>query len=222
MSDTKPFFQAIQEGNAAAVEALLAADPSLASSINDRGQSAILAAVYSGKTSIRDLLLAHGVQLQLHEAVAAGQLDKVKSLVARRSELARSSSPDGFPLLALASAFGHLDVAQYLFSHGAGVNAAASNGSGYTALTGAVTGGHRDIVAWLLEKGADANHRYGPGYSPLLAAAANGHLEIVKLLLDHGADLLATTDDGQSALRLAESRGHRPVADFLRSRGLSS
>jgi len=222
MSDTKPFFQAIQEGNSSAVETLLASDPSLASSINDRGQSAILAAIYSGKTSIRDLFLAHGVQLQLHEAVAAGQLDKVKSLVGRRSELARGSSPDGFPLLALASAFGHLGVAQYLFSHGADVNAAASNGSGYTALTGAVTGGYRDIAAWLLEKSADANHRYGPGYSPLLAASANGHLEIVRLLLDHGADPAASTHDGQTALLLAESRSHRPVAEFLRSRGLSA
>lgn len=222
MSDIKPFFQAIQEGNLAEVETRLAADPSLAAAINDRGQSAVLAAIYNGKPAVRDLLLAHGVQLQLHEAVAAGQLEKVQALVGRRSELARGFSPDGFPLLALASVFGHLEVARYLFSHGADVNAVATNGSGYTALTGAVASGHREIAAWLLEKGANANHRYGAGYSPLLTAAANGHLEIVELLLSHGADLHAASDDGQSALRLAESRNHQAVAEFLRARGLSS
>lgn len=222
MSDTKPFFQAIQEGNLATVQALLDSDPSLAAAKNERGQSAVLAAVYNGKNAIRDLLLAHGLQLELHEAVAAGQLDRVKELLRGRSELARSYSPDGFPVLALAAAFGHLDVARYLFGHGADVNAVASKGSAYTALTGAIAGGHREIAAWLLEKGADASHRYGPGYSPLLTAAANGHLEIVKLLLEHGADLRATSDDGQTALRLAESRGHKPVAEFLRGRGLSA
>ena len=222
MSNKEQFFQALQAGDETAVQSLLAADPSLAGAKNERGQSAILAAVYSGRTAIRDLLLARGAALELHEAAAAGQLGRVKELVEGNPALAKSYSPDGFPVCALAAVFGHCAVTEYLVAQGADVNAAATNGTGYTALTGAVTSGHTEIVAWLLAQGAGANYRYGPGYSPLLAAAANGHLDIVKLLLEHGADLHARTDDGQSALSLAEARGHQPVAEFLRGRAAAA
>ena len=81
MSNTPQFFQAIQAGDAAAVQALLDAEPSLAGAKNERGQSAFLAAIYNGRTAIRDLLLARGVVLELHEAAAAGQLGRVQQLV---------------------------------------------------------------------------------------------------------------------------------------------
>ena len=219
MSDTTEFFQAIQSGDENKVKALLDADPSLATAKNERGQSAILAAVYSGRNAIRDLLLARGVVLELHEAAAAGQLERVKQFVEKDAALAKNSSPDGFPVIALAAVFGHEAVAKYLFAKGADISAVSTNGTGYTALTGAVASGHREIVEWLLANGADANYRYGPGYTPLLTAAADGRLEIVKMLLDHGADLHAKTNDGKTALSLAEERKHADVAEFLRSRG---
>jgi uncharacterized protein len=219
MDKATELFAAIRAGDAAAVGALLDAQPGLAAVKNEQGQSPVLAAAYSGRTEIRDLLIARGAPLEFHEAAAAGQLDRVKQLVEKNAELAKSYSPDGFPVFALAAVFGHLPVARYLFEKGANVNAAATNGTGYTALTGAVTSGHKEIAAWLLENGADANYRYGPGYSPLLAAAANGHLEIVKELLQHGADLHAKTNDGKAAVAIAEERKHPEVAAFLRARG---
>ncbi len=222
MSGTAQFFQAVQAGDETTVKAMLDADPSLASAKNERGQSAILAAIYNGRSAIRELLLARGLSLELDEAAAAGQLERVKELVSAHPPLAKSNSPDGFPVFGLAACFGHRNVAEYLFQMGADVNAAATNGTGYNALTGAVTNGHKELVAWLLAEGANANHRYGPGYSPLLAAAANGHLEIVKMLLEHGADLNAKSNDGQTALSIAEARGHKHVADFLRGRAASA
>jgi uncharacterized protein len=219
MDNEKEFFAAIRAGDASAVRSLLNADPALATARNEQGHSPVLAAVYSGRAEVRDLLIASGVTLELHEAVAAGQLDRVKQIVEKNPALATSYSPDGFPVIALAAAFGHLPVARYLFERGADVNAAATNGTGYTALTGAVASGHAEIAEWLLENGADANYRYGPSYSPLLTAAANGHLEIVKALLRRGADLHAKANDGKTALALAEERKHPEVAAFLRSRG---
>jgi ankyrin repeat protein len=218
MSNVAQFFQAIQAGDENTVKALLDAEPALVGAKNERGQSAVLAAVYSGRNAIRDLLLSRGVSLELHEAAAAGQLEKVKQIVGANPAMAKSYSPDGFPVVALAAVFGHPHVAEYLREKGADVNAVATNGTGYNALTGAVANGHTEIVAWLLANGAKANYRYGPGYSPLLEAAANGRLEIVKLLLEHGADLRAPADDGQTAASLAEARGHKEVAEFLRGR----
>ncbi len=219
MSEIAPFFQAVQAGDASKVAALLDTDASLASAKNEKGQSAVLMAVYSGRKEIRDLLLARGVTLELHEAVAAGQLDRVKQIVEKDAALANSFSPDGFPVFALAAVFGHPGVTEYLFAKGAEVNAAATNGTGYNALTGAVASGHAQIAGWLLKNGANANYRYGPGHSPLLEAAANGHLEIVKMLLEHGADLHQKSNDGKTALKIAQERGHSKVAEFLRSLG---
>lgn len=219
MNSSAQFFRVVQARDTAAVKRMLAADPQLATVKNEKGQSALLLAVYSGNKDLCDVLLAQGLPLELHEAVALGQLERVKEFVENDRDLAKSYSPDGFPVMALATVFGHLEVAECLLEKGADVNAAATNGTGYNALTGAVASGHPAIVAWLLANGADPNYRYGAGYSPLLTAAANGHLSIVNMLLRDGADLYAKTNDGKTALAFAKERGHTAVAEFLVEHG---
>ncbi len=214
-SSTTELFDAIRSGDLSRVHSLLDAAPLLASAKNDSGVSAVLTAVYSGRAEIRDLLLARGAQLELHDATAVGRLERVKEIIEANPTLAKSFSPDGFPVVALASVFGQFEVARYLTEKDADVNAVSTNGTGYTALTGAVAAGHGEIVKWLLESGADPNYKYGPGYTPLLTAAANGRLEIVKLLLQHGADPNAQTNGSKSALALAAERNHPEVVEFL-------
>jgi ankyrin repeat protein len=216
------FFAAVQAGDAAEVARLIAADPALLRAKNERGASAVLLACYSGRKEIRDLLLAKGALLELHEAAAAGQLSRVKELVEANPAAAKTYSPDGFPVMALAAVFGHKEVAGYLLEKGADINAVASNGSGYTALTGAVASGHASVAEWLAENGANVNYRYANGYTPLLTAAANGRLDIVKMLLAQGAELHARTDDGKNALVFARERSHNQVAEYLRSLGLTA
>ena len=218
MSAAENFFNALRAGELAQVNSLLSADPSVASAKNSSGVSAVLFSVYSGRREIRDLLLASGVPLELPEAAAVGRLDRVQELHEKYLAQADSFSPDGFPVVALAAVFGHLDVVRYLAVHGANIHAVATNGTGYTALTGAVANGHTPIVQWLLEHGADPNYRYAAGYSPLLTAAANGHLDIVNLLLARGADPTAVTNDGKSALALAAERNHPQVVARLQAR----
>lgn len=219
MSSAAKFFQVIQARDTAAVKRMLAAEPELVSARNEKGQSALLLTLYSGNKELCDALLTRGIPLELHEAAALGRLGRVKHLVEEMPAEAKTYSPDGFPLIALAAVFGHLEVVEYLFEKGADVNAAATNGTGYNALTGAVASGHTGVVSWLLANGADPNYRYGNGYSPLLTAAANGHLGIVSILLASGADLHARTNDGKTALSFAQERGHAEVAEFLRSHG---
>ena len=72
--------------------------------------------------------------------------------------MANNFSPDGFPVFGLGAAFGHREVAEYLFAKGADE---ATNGTGYDALTGAVASGHAQIAGWLLDNGANADYRYG-------------------------------------------------------------
>ena len=221
MSDQKAFFEAIRTGDLAAVKSFVAADASLASARNDSGVSGVLTAVYMGRGEIRDFLIANCAVLELPEAAAVGNLSRVRELIEKDLAQANAFSPDGFPVVALAAFLGNLEIVQYLAAHGADINAAATNGSGYNALTGAVTGGHVAVAQWLLEHGANANYRYPAGYSLLLTAAANGRLDIAKLLLAHGADPHATTSDGKSPLSLAIERNHPEVAALFQARAAS-
>ncbi len=222
MSEQKAFFEAIRAGDLAAVKSLVGADASLAAARNDSGVSGVLTAVYLGRGEIRDFLIANGTVLDLPEAAAVGNLARVRELIENNHAKADSFSPDGFAVVALAAFLGHLEIVQYLATHGADVNAAATNGSGYNALTAAVTSGHVAVVQWLLDHGANANYRYSAGYSPLLTAAANGRLDIAKLLLAHGADPHATTSDGKSPLSLARERNHPEVAALFQAQAASS
>ncbi len=217
VSHADVFFHAIRGGDLAAVERMLAAEPELARAKSDQGLSPLLASVYSGRNEIRDLLLSLDTPLDLPEAAATGNFERVQQCVEKNTQRAKEYSTDGFPVIALAAVFGHFPLVRYLHENGADVNAAAINGTGYNALTGAVASGHAEIVAWLLASGADANYRYGAGYSPALTAAANGHLEILKNLLEHDADLQAQTNDGKTALDFAQERGHQEVAAYIRT-----
>ena len=221
MDSVVELFEAIRTGDAEKVRSLCAANAALVNARNARGQSAVLMACYTGRKEIRDVLVENGAMLELHEAAAAGNLARVKEMVGANPELAKSYSPDGFPVLALAVAFGHEEVAQYLRGKGAEINAVATNGTAYTALTGAVASGHASIVKWLAQNGADVNYRYAKGHSPLLEAVANGRLDIVKILVAHGADPHARTDEGKNALAFAQERGHNEVAKYLQELGLT-
>jgi hypothetical protein len=84
-------------------------------------------------------------KLDLQDAAAVGRL-RDKEIVEKNPALANSYSFDEFPVVALASVFGHFEAARYLAEHGADINYAATNGTGYNALTGAVASGHVDLV----------------------------------------------------------------------------
>jgi ankyrin repeat protein len=102
-----------------------------------------------------------------------------------------------------------------LLKAGAEVNEVAKNPTGFTALTGAIAGGHHDIAESLLAQGANANHRYEEGFTPLMEAAASGYLEITRLLLTHGADTRVRMA-GKTALDYAIEKGQSEVAALLK------
>src|SRR3984957_20032563 len=153
MSDVQGFFAAIRAGDAGKVQSRLADDPPLAESKNEQKQSPVLAAAYSGQAAVRDLLIAQGAHLEFHEAVAAGQLERVEHFVDADAGQAPAILADGIPAVALAAAFGHFPIVKYLFEKGADLTAVATNGTGYNALTGAVASGREEIAIWLLENG---------------------------------------------------------------------
>ena len=80
-----------------------------------------------GKKEVVAALLGTGVELNLFEASATGQEERVKALLEKQPNLVKTHSPDGFSALGLAVFFGQKRAAEMLLAKGAPVNEASKH-----------------------------------------------------------------------------------------------
>ena len=210
------FLDAATKGDVAKVKEMLAADPSLIQATDQNGVSVVLKALYHGQREVVDALLASGVELNIFEAAATGQTQRIKDLISSDPRLVNAYAPDGFTPLGLATFFGHAETVNALLAAGAEVNAAYRESMQLTPLGSAMAVGRNDIALTLIEHGADVNVKAANNTSPLHTAAARGNLESATLLLDHGADPTAATSDGKTPLVYAEELNHPEMVEFLK------
>ncbi|MBS1788361.1 MAG: ankyrin repeat domain-containing protein [Acidobacteria bacterium] len=214
------FFKAITQGDVAKVKEMLKADPQLARARDGKGTSAVLRATYYDKKEIAAVLLETGIELNIFEAAATGQTQRVRTLLKQDSALVNAYAPDGFFPLGLATFFGHRETVEVLLAAGADVNAASRESMKVTPLHSAVAARQIGIARLLIARGAKVNARQAEGgFTPLHEVAANGDLEFAKLLLEHGAEINAKTEDGKTPLAFAVSRNQSEMAAFLRQGG---
>lgn len=211
-------FEAIENGDSERVKSLLAENPARASAKDDNGISAILQARYWGRDEIVQSLLATKPELDICEAAALGDSDRVRELLKEDPERARAWSPDGFTPLHLACFFGHPELAKFLVERGAEVTATSINAMVVTPLHSAAASRQEGITRFLLERGAEVNARQAGGFTALHAAAQNGDWPMVDLLLRRGANPAIRTESGDSAVELARQEGHEEVATKLAAR----
>ena len=209
--------EAIKAGDTAKIDALLDADPSLATR-TENDVTPILLAVYHGKRDLARHLASRAGRLTFGEAVALGETGTVREMLAADPALLDSRSPDGFPAAGLAIFFGHGELARWLIEQGADVSAVADNPMKVAPVHAAAAACDHDTMRLLLARGADPNARQQVDYTPLHTAAARGDTEMAKLLLAHGADAAARGTDGQSAADVARGHGHPELAQWLESR----
>src|SRR5688572_24283929 len=117
---------AIKQGDAGKIEELIGADPALASKA-ENNVTPLLLAVYHGKTDIARLLIDRGATVSFGEAVALGDTDRVKKLLADDPQLLHSRTPDGFFAVGLAIFLRHGELARWLIEQGADIHAPADN-----------------------------------------------------------------------------------------------
>lgn len=213
---TNRFFQAIQGGEVAAVDSLLVSWPDLIEVRSSGGLRPLTAAVYSGATMVAQLLVERGVAVDIFDATALGDADRVRDLLDRQPALAHAYSDDGWTALHLAGHFGQTECAAVLLDQGADLGALSRNRNGNTALHAALAGRQGETTRLLVERGADVTAADAAGYTPLHLAAHEGNVALVELLLAAGADPRAAKADGQTALDLAQTEGHTEVANLLR------
>lgn len=223
MSDEARFWTAVTTGDRATVESLVRAKPTLATARRD-GVSAVLLAMYHHRPDVVACLRARVESLDIFEAAALGEVERVASLLGSDSGLANAVADDGFGPLGLASFFGHEPAVQLLLSHGARVDTASSNTMHVMPLHSAAAARSVPIARLLLEHGAPVNARQGRGEfgsTPLMEAAFNGQVDMVEILLDHGADPRLRDDEGRTASDHARARGHASLAERLGSHAWS-
>jgi ankyrin repeat protein len=215
------FIDAIKAGEFERVKAMVSAEPTLIDARSRTGESAILTAVYHRQKEIVNLLVARGTPMNLFEASAAGEIERVERLLDGDAAAAaiNTHSADGWTPLHLAAFFGHTKIAEALLARGADVAARSRNSNGNMPLHAALVGNHKFVVGLLLGSGADVNAPDAAGWRPLHLAAANNNLDAIKTLIAQGADVTAANGEGQTPLSLAQEKNHREAAAFLRRHG---
>jgi uncharacterized protein len=209
MSDAPILIDAVKAGDVAQVKTMVQNQPNLIQEAKGPGgESLLLLSVYHHKPDITQILLAKNPNLSIHEAAATGNLEKVTQLVQEDQTAVNAYSEDGFTPLGLACFFNFPEVAHYLMSQGADVNAVSQNALRVSPLHSAVAARNTQLAAFLLDQGADINAVQAGGYTALHAASHMGDEDLIKLLLQRMADINATTNDGQTPMELAIKSGH--------------
>jgi ankyrin repeat protein len=177
-------------------------------------------------------------------AVKAGDLDAVKSMLAENPSLVNATDADGNSAILIATYWGKREVAEALLAHAPKLNVfeAAAAGQlsfvkqqiednpalihawsqdGFTPLHLAVFFGRRDVAALLLARNPNVNAvaRNPIKVTPLHSAAAGNHYEMSAALIAHGADVNARQEGGFTPLHSAAQNGNLELVDLLLKHG---
>jgi ankyrin repeat protein len=150
----------------------------------------------------------------LHDAIAAGDLVRVRAEIADGADVNEEDLLAGLPLMAAAQ-MGNIEIAKLLLANGASVDAKDLTG---TALHAAALAGRLGAAELLIERGADVNAADDRGTTPLQRAAGYGHVDLVELLIRHGGKINSEYRS-RSALHAAAGEGQEATARLLLAHG---
>jgi RNA polymerase sigma factor (sigma-70 family) len=216
---------AARSGDTKRVEELLRKDRRLLSARDWLGNTALIMAVNSGQHAVAELLFRAGVEPDIHEAAATGDLTRVKELLTKDPNQLDCFSKQGFTPLGLAAHFGHVETTQFLLNSGADPSIVSLHPIQVTPLHAALFGRRVQTSRLLIECGSNVNAKRGgkgwprSGWTPLHYVAGFGLTELVHPLLSRKADINATDDEGRAPLRVALDEGQTEVAVALQEYG---
>ena len=149
---------------------------------------------------------------EIHDAAAAGDLEKVKALLKDKHNLVFSKDSHGATPLLLAVSRGHKEVAEVLLANKAEVN--AKNNEGGTPLHWAASLGNKDMAELLLANGADVNATNNVGKTPLNLTPKAPVLDRVQTVRVYSGPGVFTTLNSSTTYG-----GDNGVAELLRQHG---
>eukprot|EP00555_Chaetoceros_dichaeta_P010162 CAMPEP_0198265540 /NCGR_PEP_ID=MMETSP1447-20131203/23105_1 /TAXON_ID=420782 /ORGANISM="Chaetoceros dichaeta, Strain CCMP1751" /LENGTH=178 /DNA_ID=CAMNT_0043955081 /DNA_START=33 /DNA_END=569 /DNA_ORIENTATION=+ len=163
----------------------------------------------------------------LHEAVKAGDIATVRTIIAEKSINANEETENGITALIEACIAGNAEIANLLLDQ-ARCPAQPTPPFKHTPLRGASVSGRYEMIPLLLKAGADPNAKSDGNRTPLMGACflrenvndGDDHEEIsalcVRALLDDSrTDVLMKNDFNETALDLAKSREYEESVRLL-------
>jgi uncharacterized protein len=182
----------------------------------------LVQAVANDRVDVVEKLLARGMDPDSVDAngdtllcIAARSRNArtVEALLAAKAHPDKANAFGDTPLM-LASLKG--DLASVRALQGAG---AVINRRGWTPLIYAATGGHDDVIGFLLAHGAGIDARAPNGTTALMMAIHEHHPDTARLLITRGADIRLHNQDGATALTWATRGKEDDLAKELRRAG---
>ncbi len=146
-------------------------------------------------------------------AARAGSASVVDVLIASKAEVDKRNRW-GDTALMVAALNGQAGIAKALRQKGAAVTM-----KGWTPLIYAATGGHDDIVRWLLGEGSDINAASPNGTTALMMAVRENRYSTALLLIARGADVNRRNENGFSALDWAKRNDDTQLVERLKRAG---
>src|SRR5215207_447089 len=152
----------------------------------------------------------------LLEAAEAGDLQQAREIVRARAGSVNLNCRDeaGDTPLILAARGGHEELARFLLSAGAEMDAANRDGDN-ALIAASQRPGNTAVLKLLMGRGAGIDGRNLSGRTALIAAASAGDLRNVLLLLQHGPELNVVTKEEETALTFAVVYEHPDVVKAL-------
>jgi ankyrin repeat protein len=200
---------AVKNGDLAAVQRILAAQPDRIKALDERGSTPLHVAAMGGRLEIAAWLVDKGADLEaknptgftpLSLAVRSRRPDVVRFFLDKGADVNSESRFQTTPLFTAAES-GNVEILRLLIGRKADVNhvspvfGSALHRADYMAFP--------EGAKVLLEAGADLGVKDQRGQTPLHQAAMLGHVEIVRLFIEKGADLDALDRANRTPLHLA-------------------
>jgi ankyrin repeat protein len=143
----------------------------------------------------------------LHVAVSDGDIDAVRSLIAKGVGInGKEESYGNITPLFVAVENGNLEITELLLSYRARANALSTDKQ--TPLMRLDDDATAELVRALFKYGAKVNLKDVDGNTALILAARSVKTEVLQILLDHGASVNAQNKQGQTALMNAAEADH--------------
>jgi ankyrin repeat protein len=219
--------KAAMNGDVVKVKALLKADPSLVSSIDDNGMTPLEAlACTLTRQSALELSIGSNFNGSNKETEVITPFDSPEALETAELLIDNGAVLNGEPDRegALLRAIGQKNwkMAELLIKKGAKVDVImpkSDKNYGKTPLHLAAAFGSVTVAKMLIENKAKVDVIDNDGGTPLHSAAGSGHKDVVELLIANGADVNAKDKEGLTPLWWAEALEHSDVAELLRQHG---